>query len=205
MDTPGKTLFFIHPPAQSSPPAPTQQQVAQLQFQLAQSQQREEQLQLQLEVMRQDLWLQQFKQQQLYRQQQQQFLTQNAPPSQESLLMNNGSLASTQPWTSELLPLTIQPESLAPQSLAPAAMIDGNRMETERPDRVMTRRKSEGKRLQKRLTDEQWRDIMSRREANVPASYQTIANEIGCSKSTAWRQRKKYETQTKLIQKDDSQ
>jgi len=84
-------------------------------------------------------------------------------------------------------------------------MIDGNRMETERPDRVVTRRKSEGKRIPRRLTDEEWRNIISRREANVPVSYQTIANEIGCSKSTAWRQTKKYVNQTKMIQKDDSQ
>jgi DNA invertase Pin-like site-specific DNA recombinase len=87
------------------------------------------------------------------------------------------------------------------QSLAPVATIDGNKIETERPDRVVTRNGYDGKKYQKRLTDEQLRDIISRRGGDVPESYQTIAKDIGCSKSTAWRQAKKYERQTKLCRK----
>ncbi|KAK3821758.1 MAG: hypothetical protein J3Q66DRAFT_367431 [Benniella sp.] len=108
------------------------------------------------------------------------------------------------------LPLTIQPEyslgqtcqphtPLASQSSVPAT-IDCNGVETERPDRVENRSKSK---YQRRLTDEQSRDIISLRERQVPLSYQTIADDIGCSKSTAWRRTKKYERQTKLIQKYD--
>jgi len=107
-----QTLPFIHPSPQSPPPSPqTQQQLTQLQWLLVQGQQREEPLQLQLEVMRQDLWQQKFQQQQLqqqlYLQQQhhpeQYFASQESPPSQEPLLMDNGSLTPTQPWASEVL------------------------------------------------------------------------------------------------------
>ncbi|KAK3821731.1 MAG: hypothetical protein J3Q66DRAFT_398748 [Benniella sp.] len=230
-------LPFIHPSHQSSLPAPTQQQLAQLQFQLVQSQQREEQLQLQLEVMRQDLWQQRFQQQQLHHQQQQCpqqfFASQNGLPSQGPLPMNNGSLTSTQPWGSEQssypmvsqiplhpsksvpstsdlvpsslhaqLPLTIDPDLNLRQSCqlhVPSAsliltpvVIDCDVMEIERPDRVENRSKLERKRPQRRLTDEESQDIISRREGDAPESFQTIANAIGCSKSTAWRKSKKH-------------
>jgi len=99
---------LIHSSLHPSPSPPTQQQITQLQLQLAQSQQREEQLQWQL-VYR-DQWLQQFQQQLAYLQQQQQqrpeqlAAPQNTPPFQEPLPMNNRPLASTtQPWVSEVL------------------------------------------------------------------------------------------------------
>jgi len=107
-----QTLFEDPSPLHTCPPASTQQQLAQLQFQLVQSQQREEHLQLQLQVMRQDLWQQKFQQQQLqqqlYLQQQQHhpelyFASQNGPPSQELFPVNDGSPTSTQPWGSEVL------------------------------------------------------------------------------------------------------
>jgi hypothetical protein len=101
------TLPFIHPSPQSPPLPLTQQQLAQLQLQIVQSQQRE---QLQWQLVYREQLLQQFMQQQLHRQQQQQFFTShNAPPSQESLLMNHGSLVSTQPWTSEVLQVETPP------------------------------------------------------------------------------------------------
>jgi len=78
-------------------------------------------------------------------------------------------------------------------------------METEHPDQVETRSKPERKRLQKRLTDEESQDIISRREGDAPESFQKIANAIGCSKSTAWRKRKKHLLQTELSQREDSQ
>jgi len=76
--------------------------------------------------------------------------------------------------------------------------------DAEHQDRVEVSSRAEGKRHQKRLTDEQSRDIISRLEGEDPESYQTIANDIGCSKSTVWRQRQKFLRQTKLIQKEDS-
>ncbi|KAK3821725.1 MAG: hypothetical protein J3Q66DRAFT_427344 [Benniella sp.] len=113
------------------------------------------------------------------------------------------------------LPLIFQPEPNLEQNgqphvpsaslrLAPI-VIDCNRIETEHLDRVEARSKTEGKRHQRRFTDEESQDIILRREGDVPESYQTIAKAIGCSKSTAWRKRHKYETQIKLIQKDNSQ
>ncbi|KAK3821723.1 MAG: hypothetical protein J3Q66DRAFT_398736 [Benniella sp.] len=238
-----QTFPFINLSPQSLSPAPTQQQLAQLRFQLVQSQQREEQLQLQL--IHRDQWLQQFLQQQpqqpLYLQQQQHrpeqyFTSQNGPPSQEPLPMNNGSLTPIQPWGSEIplypstsvsstsylapsslhahLPSIIQTKPNLGQSgqphvpsaslrLAPVVM-DCDVMEKDRPDRVETSSKPGRKRLQRRLTDEESQDIISRREGNAPESFQTIANAIGCSKSTAWRKRKKHLLQTKLSEREDS-
>ncbi|KAK3821736.1 MAG: hypothetical protein J3Q66DRAFT_438524 [Benniella sp.] len=92
----------------------------------------------------------------------------------------------------------------ASERLTPV-VIDCNKMETGRPDQVETSSKPERKRLQRRLTDEESQDIISRREGNAPESFQRIANAIGCSKSTAWRKRKKYLLQTELSQKEDSQ
>ncbi|KAK3821837.1 MAG: hypothetical protein J3Q66DRAFT_367506 [Benniella sp.] len=112
------------------------------------------------------------------------------------------------------LPFTIQPESdlgqswrlhvpLASQGLVPATT-DCNRMEKERQDRVVACSKTEGRRPQKRLTCEQSRDIVSRREGEAPESFQTIAKAMGCSKSTAWRHNRKHRAQTKPRRKEDS-
>ncbi|KAK3821766.1 MAG: hypothetical protein J3Q66DRAFT_367441 [Benniella sp.] len=96
-----QTLFeqpFIHPTLHPSPPPPpTQQQLAHLRLLLAQSHQREEQLQWQLIRVHQQLYLQQQQHSEQF------FASQNAPPSQVPLPMNNGSLPATQPWASEVL------------------------------------------------------------------------------------------------------
>ncbi|KAK3821832.1 MAG: hypothetical protein J3Q66DRAFT_157128 [Benniella sp.] len=104
------------------------------------------------------------------------------------------------------LPLTIQSELNLGQSWQPhtppeplvmvPATIDWNKMETERQDRVETS-KVEGKRPQKRFTDEQWRKVMSLLTGEDPPSYQTIAKKLGCSKSTVWRNLQKYLGQAK--------
>jgi hypothetical protein len=76
------------------------------------------------------------------------------------------------------------------------ATIDWNKMETELQDRVETS-KVEGKRPQKRFTDEQWRKVMSLLTGEDPPSYQTIAKMLGCSKSTVCRNLQKYLGQAK--------
>jgi DNA invertase Pin-like site-specific DNA recombinase len=82
---------------------------------------------------------------------------------------------------------------------------DCNTQENERQDRVVTSSKTEGKRPQKRLTNEQSRDIITRCEGEDPESFQAIAKAMGCSKSTVWRHKQKHLRQTKPMQKEDSQ
>ncbi|KAK3821726.1 MAG: hypothetical protein J3Q66DRAFT_427350, partial [Benniella sp.] len=113
------------------------------------------------------------------------------------------------------LPSTIQSDSNLEQSCQPhdpsasqrlaPVVIDCDVMETEHPDRVENCSKPERKRPQRRLTDEESQDIISRREGDAPESFQRIANAFGCSKSTVWRKRQKYLRQAKLSQKEDSQ
>ncbi|KAK3821839.1 MAG: hypothetical protein J3Q66DRAFT_157250 [Benniella sp.] len=101
----------------------------------------------------------------------------------------------------EHYPSTIQ--SHVPLVSQNSAAVD-NGMETERLDRVETRSKIRVKKPQNRLTDEQWRRIISIFEREDPPSYQSIANDIGCSKSTVCRTRQRHLDQTKPTQEGDS-
>jgi DNA invertase Pin-like site-specific DNA recombinase len=80
-----------------------------------------------------------------------------------------------------------------------------DRNEAERQDRGEIRSKAEAKRPQWRLTDEQSRDIISHREGLEPTSYRAIAKALGCSKSTAWRHKRKHLRQKRMMEKEDSQ
>jgi len=75
--------------------------------------------------------------------------------------------------------------------------------EADRQDRADASHRTEAKRPQWRLTHEQSRDIVSRREGDEPASFQTIANAMGVSKSTVWRHSRKHMDQSKPKQKED--
>ncbi|KAK3821835.1 MAG: hypothetical protein J3Q66DRAFT_386551 [Benniella sp.] len=182
-----------------------------LQMQLAQSQQQKEQLQSQLEW--QDRQIQQIQhlqwqlmhhhqQQPTDHPQQQPNDAQASPPSQpQQLLSQQFSMVENDPQLL-MLPSLVH-YSVTQQEFVPAA-VNCITNEAEHQDRVEVSSRTEGKRHPKRLTDEQSRDIISRLEGEDPESYQTIANDIGCSKSTVWRQRQKHLRQTKLVQKEDS-
>ncbi|KAK3821593.1 MAG: hypothetical protein J3Q66DRAFT_386399 [Benniella sp.] len=133
--------------------------------------------------------------------------------SQQFVPMDSGLRSSRQSWVSEDLSSTIQTENNREQSLqdhrlstiqniVPEAT-GCDRHEAECQDRGEIRSKAEAKRPQWRLTDEQSRNIISRREGEEPASYRTIAKFIGCSKSTAWRHKRKHLCQKSMIQKED--
>jgi hypothetical protein len=109
---------------------------------------------------------------------------------QQLFLMDNDPPSLTPPSHVHYPPVSQDPVS---------ETVNCNTQEPGRQVRVETSGKPEAKRSQKRLTNEQSRDIILRREGEDPVSYRMIANAIGCSKSTAWRQRRKYLRQTKLL------
>ncbi|KAK3821864.1 MAG: hypothetical protein J3Q66DRAFT_427854 [Benniella sp.] len=166
-------------------------------------------LTLQLQLERKDRQIQHLQRQLVYHQYQQQYTQhpqqlvdpQAAPLFlQQQLLFQQLVLMDNDP------PSVTQPSQIHyPPTPHVSATVNCSTQEPERQVRVETSRKPETKRSQKRLTDEQSRDIISRREGEDPASYQMIANAIGCSKSTVWRQRQKYLRQTKLLKEEDSQ
>ncbi|KAF9362806.1 hypothetical protein BGX34_005463, partial [Mortierella sp. NVP85] len=166
-------------------------------------------LQLQLErkdrqIQRLQRQLVQHQHQQQYTRHPQQLVDPQAAPffQQQQLLFQQLVLTDNDP------PSLTQPSHVHYPSTSQdpvSVTVNCNTQEPECQVRVETSGKPEAKRPQKRLTDEQSRDIISRREGEDPASYRMIANDIGCSKSTAWRQRQKYLRQTKLLQLKDSQ
>ncbi|KAK3821845.1 MAG: hypothetical protein J3Q66DRAFT_438586 [Benniella sp.] len=133
---------------------------------------------------------------------------------------HNERLNTNVPLTSDLAPSPLRghlplPVSNLEQSQPPhvplvtqnssPATTDCDTQEKERQDRGVACNKTEGRRPLKRLTYEQSRDIITRREGEDPESFQTIAKAMGCSKSTVWRHKQKHLRQTKPMQKEDSQ
>ncbi|KAK3821591.1 MAG: hypothetical protein J3Q66DRAFT_367281 [Benniella sp.] len=173
-----------------------QQQIQQLQSQLVLKDQHIQNLQWNLSYFQQQLHTQQLVGPQVVPLLKQQLLSQLPVP------IDNGLQSSSWPSVPEYLSSTIQNEKNREQSWQIHSLptiqnfvpitIDCNRNEVERQDQVELCSETEARRPRRRLTIKQSRDIISRREGGEPASYQTIAKIIGCSKSTVWRHKQKH-------------